>query len=89
MIRLPGGMPTIVALVFTRIKPQLFVCSGNKNWHVSQFCVFVMLRSPKSQSFMLCSLYFGKLSMMMMMSSRGAPAWFEIVWNYGVEAIDY
>jgi hypothetical protein len=80
-------MPTTVALAFTRIRPQLFVCMGNKNWHVSQFCVFVMLRSPKSQSFMPCSLYFGKLSMMMM--SRSAPAWFEIVWNYGVEAIDY
>jgi hypothetical protein len=21
--------------------------------------------------------------------SRGAPSWFEIVWSYGVEAIDY
>jgi hypothetical protein len=27
---------------------------------------------------------FGKLSM-----SRGAPTWFEAVWSYGVEAIDY
>jgi hypothetical protein len=25
----------------------------------------------------------------MMMMSKGAPAWFEIVWNYGVEVIDY
>jgi hypothetical protein len=27
----------------------------------------------------------GKLSMI----NKGAPTWFEIVWNFGVEAIDY
>jgi hypothetical protein len=34
---------------------------------------------------MLCALdMFGKLSM-----SRGASIWFETVWSYNVEAIDY
>ncbi len=48
------------------------------------FCFFT-LRSPTPQCFMSHSLdIFGKLLM-----SRGALTWFETVWSYVVEGIDY
>ncbi len=59
----------------------LHICLWSK---VVCFVLFVMLRSHKPQHFMPCSWLFGKLSM-----SRGALTWFETVWSYGVEAIDY
>jgi hypothetical protein len=48
------------------------------------FVLFLMLRSTKPQHFMVHSWYLWKLSM-----SRGALSWFETVWSYRVEAIDY
>jgi hypothetical protein len=49
----------------------------------SSFC---MLRYPKSLYLLHATLLVSSKKLLM---SRGAPSWFEIVWSYGVEAIDY
>ncbi len=64
-----------------------------KKWHLflkqgSLFCFVLFCLShwdfPNQNTLCHTLGIFGKLSM-----SRGAPTWFETVWSYGVEAIDY
>jgi len=51
----------------------------------SKVVYFVLLAESPSQSVSSCTLGIaGKFLM-----SKGAPTWFETVWSYGVEAIDY
>ncbi len=49
------------------------------------FCFVCHTRSPKSHA-SCCALYYiyGKL-----LTSKGAPTWFEIAWSYYVEVVDY
>jgi hypothetical protein len=49
------------------------------------FVSFVRLRSLSNHSASCCPLDISEKLLM----SKGAPSWFETVWSYGVEAIDY
>jgi hypothetical protein len=51
--------------------------------HGSLFCLSCLDLPNHGTSFHTLGI-FGKLLM-----SRGAPTWFQTVWSYGVEAIDY
>ncbi len=86
-----------ISMVFFFFKVRTFyqslgeICKCQKHlrhiylWSkVVYFALFVTLRSPKPCCFMLQSWYLGKAWLI-----RGALTWFEIVWSYNVEAIDY
>jgi hypothetical protein len=68
-----------------KVKKHISILPNNR-MQFHEFCfVFVMLRSPKPHEASCYALgIFGKLWM-----SRGALTWFENVWSYSVEAIDY
>jgi hypothetical protein len=59
-------------------------CGKVHNLSMKQGCLFCFSDLPNDSTSCHVISIFGKLSM-----SRGALTWFEIVWSYGVETIDY